>query len=184
MADQWLGKQWDRFDTNLDYAKYSGPDDFTSEGTGYLQGQTFPHPFKLGKTKDDKKNKQNYYDAVTYSPMGNELLLAFAKTAIINEKLGQADYRRSVVRQLFVQRSDRPLLGPRFAGGARRDAALRRPLKDLLDFLDAKVGKENYYFALSADHGVCPLPEFAQEGRQGGGPRRSGAADERGPKIS
>ena len=36
-------------------------------------------------------------------------------------------------------------------------------IKHLLTFLDTKVGKGNYYFALSADHGVCPLPEFAKQ---------------------
>src|SRR5262249_41952834 len=36
-------------------------------------------------------------------------------------------------------------------------------IKDFLNYLDDKVGKDNYYFAVSADHGVCPLPEFALE---------------------
>src|SRR5262249_663990 len=91
IADKWLDKTWDSFDRNLDYTKYSGPDDFVSKRSGLLEGQTFPHLFQLGKTKDAKKNKSNYYDAVTCSPMGNELLLAFAKAAIINERLGQSD---------------------------------------------------------------------------------------------
>ena len=81
----------DRLDMNLDYAKFSGPDDFDGEGTGYLQGRAFPHPFKFAATKDEKKNKQNYYDAVTCSPMGNDLLFAFAKAAVAGEKLGQSD---------------------------------------------------------------------------------------------
>jgi len=38
----------------------------------------------------------------------------------------------------------------------------RSLMKELLTFLDAKVGKNNYYVALSADHGVCPLPEVAK----------------------
>jgi predicted AlkP superfamily pyrophosphatase or phosphodiesterase len=90
-ADQWLDTRWDRFDPDLNYDKHAGPDDFKSEGTGYLQGQTFPHPFQLGKGKDEKEQKQNYYDAVTCSPMGNDLLLEFARQTIVNEKLGQGD---------------------------------------------------------------------------------------------
>ena len=35
-------------------------------------------------------------------------------------------------------------------------------LRDLMAYLDAKVGKGNYVLALSADHGVCPLPEVSQ----------------------
>lgn len=169
MADHWLGKNWERFDKNLDYAKYSGPDDFPSEGTGYLQGQTFPHPFKFAETKDEKKNKQNYYDAVCNSPMGNELLLAFAKAAIINEKLGQADS----VDLLCISFSSNDLIGHTWGPDSQEvlDVTLRSDalLQDLLGFLDAKVGKGNYYFALSADHGVCPLPEFAKkEGKDAG----------------
>src|SRR5262249_34705078 len=35
-------------------------------------------------------------------------------------------------------------------------------VKDLLDYLDEKVGRGRYLFALSADHGVCPLPEVSR----------------------
>jgi predicted AlkP superfamily pyrophosphatase or phosphodiesterase len=168
-ADQWLDKTWDRFDAKLDYAKYSGPDDFPTEGTGYLQGQTFPHAFKYAKGKDELKNVQNYYDAVTCSPMGNELLLHFAKAAIVNEKLGQTDK----VDLLCISFSSNDLVGHTWGPDSQEvlDITLRSDalIKDLLGFLDAKVGKENYYFALSADHGVCPLPEFAKrDGKEAG----------------
>ncbi|MBI2804940.1 MAG: alkaline phosphatase family protein [Planctomycetes bacterium] len=162
MADRWLGKEWNRFDKQLDYAKFSGPDDFSAEGTGYLQGRTFPHPFQLGKLKDEKLNKQIYYNAVTCSPMGSEMLVEFAKTAIVNEKLGQSDS----VDLLFLGFSSNDLIGHAWGPDSQEvlDVTLRsdRLVKDLLEFLDAKVGKNNYYFAVSADHGVCPLPEFAR----------------------
>ena len=161
-ADQWLDKNWDRFDSKLDYVPFSGPDDFIGEGTGYNQGQTFPHRFQLGKTKDEKKNKQAFYDAVTNSPMGNELLLEFAKTAIVSEKLGQGD----TVDLLCISFSSNDLIGHCWGPDSQEvlDVTLRTDalLKNLLGFLDDKVGKGNYYFALSADHGVCPLPEFVK----------------------
>jgi predicted AlkP superfamily pyrophosphatase or phosphodiesterase len=168
-ADQWLGKNWDRFDPKLDYVKYSGPDDFKTEGTGYLQGQTFPHPFQFAKTKDEKANKQNYYDAVACSPMGNELLFEFAKSAIANEKLGQAD----TVDLLCVSFTSNDYVGHTWGPDSQEvlDVTLRSDalMKKLLDLLDDKVGKGNYYVAMSADHGVCPLPEFAQaEGKKAG----------------
>lgn len=163
MADQWLEKNWDRLDPKLDYAKHSGPDDFSTEGTGYLQGRTFPHPFKLGNTKFEKTDKAYYYAAVTCSPMGNELLVKLAKAAIVNERLGQSDS----VDLLCVSFSSNDLIGHCWGPDSQEvlDVTLRTDalLKDLLSFLDDKVGKESYYFALSADHGVCPLPEFAQQ---------------------
>ena len=169
MADQWLGKNWDRFDNNLDYVPFSGIDDNPAEGTGYRQGQTFPHPFQLGNGKDAKKNKESYYNAVTCSPMGNELLLHFAKTAIVNEKLGQTDK----TDLLCISFSSNDLIGHCWGPDSQEvlDVTLRSDalMKDLLGFLDAKVGKGNYYIALSADHGVCPLPEVAkQQGKDAG----------------
>jgi predicted AlkP superfamily pyrophosphatase or phosphodiesterase len=162
-ADQWLDKYWDRYRNDLDYVKHSGPDDFPGEGIGYLQGRSFPHPFKLGKTKDEKKNKQSYYGAIVNSPMGNDLLLSFAKGAIVNEKLGEGDK----VDLLCVSFSSNDAIGHTWGPDSQEvlDVTLRTDalLKELLDFLDYKVGKKNYYLALSADHGVCPLPEFALE---------------------
>ncbi|MBI3822089.1 MAG: alkaline phosphatase family protein [Planctomycetes bacterium] len=168
-ADKWLGKTWDRFDPKLDYAKHSGPDDFITEGTGYLQGRTFPHPFQLGKTKDDIKNAMNYYDAVANSPMGNELLLSFAKAAIVNEKLGQG----AATDLLCISFSSNDLIGHTWGPDSQEvlDVTLRSDalIKDLLGTLDDKVGKGNYYLAVTADHGVCPLPEFAkQQGKTAG----------------
>src|SRR5262249_51108346 len=44
------------------------------------------------------------------------------------------------------------------------DVTLRTDLivKNLLAMLDAKVGRGRYVLALTADHGVCPLPEAAK----------------------
>lgn len=162
-ADQWLAKNWDRFRPNLDYVKHSGPDDFISEGTGYLQGRKFPHPFKVAETEDPKENAQNYYDAVTNSPMGNDLLLEFAKATINAEKLGQSDS----TDLLFISFTSNDYVGHTWGPDSQEvlDVTLRSDalMKDLLGFLDDKVGKGNYYLAMSADHGVCPLPEFAEK---------------------
>ncbi len=167
--DKWLDTKWDRFKPDLDYAKHSSADDFISEGTGYLQGQMFPHPFQLAKTKDVKANRQNYYDAVTCSPMGNTLLYMFAKEAITQEKLGQGD----TTDLLCLSFSSNDLVGHAWGPDSQEllDITLRSDaiVKALLDLLDAKVGKGNYYVALSADHGVCPLPELAkQQGKDAG----------------
>src|SRR5205085_12370200 len=44
------------------------------------------------------------------------------------------------------------------------DVTLRtdRIIRDLLACLDKRVGKGRYVLALTADHGVCPLPEVAR----------------------
>jgi predicted AlkP superfamily pyrophosphatase or phosphodiesterase len=160
-ADVWLGKQWKKLRPTLDYAKYSGPDDFFGEGIGYEQGQTFPHPF----VKGSNPKEPTYYDAVANSPAGDELLLAFAKRAIDAEALGQRD----ATDLLCISFSSNDLVGHCWGPDSQEvlDITLRSDaiMKELLDYLDAKVGKGRYVVAMTGDHGICPLPEFAQ--RQG-----------------
>ena len=98
--------------------------------------------------------------------MGNDLLWQFAKTAIESEK-PPARARAETTDLLCLSYSSNDLIGhcwgPDSAGGAA-DVTLRSDalIKDMLGYLDAKLGKGNYYLALSADHGVCPLPEFVK----------------------
>ncbi len=169
MSDSFLDRDWIRFRPNLDYEPHSGPDDFYAEGIGYDQGQVFPHPTRLGK---GEKAKERYYHAMENSPYGNELLVSFAKAAIVAEKLGQTDK----VDLLCLSFSSNDLVGHCWGPDSQEvlDITLRSDamIEDLLKFLDAKVGKGKYVFAMSADHGVCPLPEFAE--RQG---HKSGRAE-------
>src|SRR5262249_38756228 len=44
------------------------------------------------------------------------------------------------------------------------DITLRSDLivKELLEYLDSKVGKDKYVLVVTADHGICPIPEIAK----------------------
>jgi predicted AlkP superfamily pyrophosphatase or phosphodiesterase len=155
LADQWFGKDWSVCRPNLDYVKYSGLDDVPGEALGYAQGRTFPHPMTGGADKIGKK----YYGAMTNSPRGNELLFAFAKTAIEAEKMGQGPD----TDLLTISFSSNDYIGHTWGPDSQEvldiTLASDRIMKELLDFLDAKVGKGQYLLLLSADHGVCPIPE-------------------------
>ena len=149
------GVPWDRLRTDLDYEPLSGPDNFKYEGTGSGQGRTFPHPTPTTS-------------AVRCSPFGNEVLLDFAKATIEHESLG----RGAVTDLLCVSFSSNDLVGHSYGPDSQEvlDMTLRSDLivRDLLDYLDAKFGKGNYVVALSADHGICPLPEAAKlQGKDG-----------------
>jgi len=164
-ADRWLGKEWTRFRPDLDYAKYSGPDDGPGEGKGiqakdgtkllWQQGKTFPHP--VGKDRLAKP----YYDAVATSPFGNDLLLEFAKACVTAEELGKDD----VPDLLVVSFSSNDLIGHAWGPDSQEvlDVTLRSDalMAELLGFLDEKVGKGNYVLGMTADHGICPLPEVS-----------------------
>jgi hypothetical protein len=157
-ADRWRGKTWDRLRPDLDYAALSGPDDTAGESLGAGQGRTFPHPF----VPADPKAKPAYYSAVLASPFGNDLVLDLAEKAIDAEHLGADD----VPDLLSLSFSSNDLVGHAWGPDSQEvlDVTLRsdRTVKRLLDVLDAKVGKGRYVLALTADHGVCPLPEVSR----------------------
>ncbi|MBI3406763.1 MAG: alkaline phosphatase family protein [Planctomycetes bacterium] len=165
LPDTWFGKDWTRIREDRDYAKFSGPDNVSFEGIGIAQGRTFPHPMKGGL----QQIGQNYYEALTFSPRGSELLLDFAKTAIDAEKLG----KNEVTDLLCLSFSSNDLIGHCWGPDSQEvlDITLRsdRLMKELLDTLDAKVGKGRYVIAVSADHGICPIPEVAKsQGKDAG----------------
>lgn len=157
-ADRWWGKTWDRLRPDLDYRRLAGADDAPGEGIGSAQGRTFPHPFDGGP----KKSKNVYYAALANSPFGNEILWELARRAIDAEKLGTRD----TPDFLSVSFSSNDLIGHTWGPDSQEvlDVTLRsdRLVKRLLDTLDAKVGKGKYVVVLSADHGVCPLPEASR----------------------
>lgn len=155
LARRWAGSQWERLRGDLDYAKYSGPDDAPGEGKGSSQGRTFPHPFYGGKMK----SRTEYLAALANSPHGMDFLMELVKKAVVAERLGTRD----VPDLLSVSFSSPDLVGHTWGPDSQEvlDVTLRSDLivRDLLRFLDDTVGKGNYLVALSADHGICPLPE-------------------------
>lgn len=164
-ADAWFDRQWSRSRDDVDYVKWSGEDEVADEGTGFDQGRIFPHPFR----KEDAKLGKDYYNAVTNSPMGNDLLLDLGKRAIDELQLGRKDHPDL----LCLSFSSNDLVGHCWGPDSQEvlDMTLRsdRQVKSLLDYLDLKVGKGNYVVVLSADHGVCPLPPLAKaQGKDAG----------------
>jgi hypothetical protein len=155
-AARWLGKDWTRFRPDLNYDALSGRDDQLGEAGGHAQGRTFPHP--TGGTKLNRR----YYDALSNSPFGNDVLLELAKACVTAEKLGSRD----VPDLLVVSFSSNDLIGHFWGPDSHEvlDVTLRSDalIADLLAFLDKAVGKDQYLFAVTADHGVCPLPEVAR----------------------
>jgi hypothetical protein len=157
-ADRWFDRTWERFRPELDYIRLAGPDDVLAEGVGVKQGRTFPHPLNGGA----KKVGRAYYEALTCSPFGNELLLDLARRAIDAEKLGQRD----ATDLLCLSFSSNDLVGHTWGPDSQEvfDITLRsdRIVQELLSHLDSRVGKGRYLLVLSADHGICPLPEVAK----------------------
>lgn len=161
IVDRWFDKDWTRYRTDIDYTKYSGVDEGVGEGKGARQGTVFPHPTDGGS----KKLTKAYYEALYNSPYGNEFLLELVKKAVVSEKLGQDD----VPDLLSVSFSSNDSVGHCWGPDSQEvlDTTLRsdKIMADMLKFLDETVGKDKYVLCLTADHGICPLPEHsAQQG--------------------
>jgi hypothetical protein len=158
VADRWFNHDWTRLRPGLDYSLHAGPDDVPGEGKGIGQGRTFPHPMTGGQWRLGKE----YYNALFCSPFGNDLLLDLARRAVDAEELGLRD----TPDLLSVSFSSNDPIGHSWGPDSQEvlDVTLRsdRVVKQLLDFLDARVGRGHYLVALTADHGVCPLPEVAR----------------------
>ena len=159
MADGWFGARWDRLLPETEYLKRAGPDDVPWENQDKSSPDTnaFPHVVTGGAASTGKA----FYRALDYTPFQNDLLLAFAKEAITNERLGE-DADTDI---LSVSFSANDYVGHRFGPYSQEvmDMSLRvdRQIGTLLDFVDARVGLQNAVVIFTADHGVSPVPENA-----------------------
>ncbi len=158
---RYFGKVWDRLLPEAAYAR-SLRDDYPAEK--WVFGTKFPYTINGGETQPGTK----FYNQFEYTPFANEQLVAFAKAAIENEKLGQDD----VPDLLTISFSANDLLGHSFGPYSQemQDITLRtdRVLADLFAYLEQKVGLQSTLVAMTADHGVGPIPEHAQEYGLGG----------------
>jgi predicted AlkP superfamily pyrophosphatase or phosphodiesterase len=122
---------------------------------------TFPHPLR-GKAAADEPDAA-FYEQWASSPFADTYLTRFAETAVDSLGLGQG----GGIDFLGVSYSSVDYVGHEF--GPRsweiQDilARLDKDLADLFAHLDKKVGRGKYVVALSADHGVVPVPEDMQK---------------------
>jgi predicted AlkP superfamily pyrophosphatase or phosphodiesterase len=118
---------------------------------------TFPHLFKQYVGKN--------YSMMASMPYGNTYTLEMAKSAVVGEKLGQmgnTDF-------LAVSLSSTDYVGHQFGPNSieAEDTYLRldKDLEDFFAYLDKTVGKGNYLFFLTADHGATHVPAFSKENK-------------------
>jgi hypothetical protein len=125
------------------------------DGDGNKLGSTAPRSGKDG-------SPAGFYEVVGSTPLANDYQLEFAKELVLYEKLGAG----AATDLLVISLSANDILGhqvgpdsPQMRGMALE---LDRSLAEFFTFLGHQVGMANVWMALSADHGVAPLPEFAK----------------------
>ena len=148
------GKVWER---TLPADRYSGADEGLGEKFPSRWGPSFPHRIP----------EENPRDFVTYwqmTPFADEYLGRMAASAIDALQLG----RRDTTDFLAVSFSTLDVAGHEFGPASHevQDIVIRldRTIGALLSHLDSTVGRDGYVVALSADHGVAPMPEQTEGG--------------------
>lgn len=159
-VQRFANKQWQRLLPAEEYDKRCRKDDAPYEqGMKLGWSNAFPHSF----ARPPLQLPHWLNVAVYMSPHGNELLFAFAERLMQQLQLG----RRDVMDMLLISLSSNDAVGHTFGPFSHEvmDITLRtdRQLAAFFDHLDAKVGLDHCLIALTSDHGVSMIPEYAIE---------------------
>jgi predicted AlkP superfamily pyrophosphatase or phosphodiesterase len=144
---------WDRLHPEASYGA-SREDDFPAEADGVRT--TFPHLF------EEEASAPAYHSGPWESPFGDERALAFARTLIAEEGLGDD----ATPDLLMISASAADVIGHAYGPYSQevQDYYLRldRMLQSFFETLDTTIGPDAYLVALTSDHGVLPMPEELQ----------------------
>jgi len=110
----------------------------------------------LSMSTSEGKPNRDFYRNFPFTPYGNELVIEFAREVLDKESLG-AD---AITDFLFVGLSSNDYVGHRWGPYSDEVADITlqtdKQLAAFLAHLDLKIGKGNYWFVFSGDHGVAP----------------------------
>jgi len=99
-----------------------------------------------------------FYSLVGHTPAANSYELDFVRALIEGESMGQ----NSVTDVLTVSLSANDIQGHQFGpdSDAQREMVIRldQDLDSFFSYLDKKIGLQNVIVALTADHGIAPIP--------------------------
>lgn len=153
VATNYLKKDWDPLYPIASYVQ-SSPDNNRYEGK-YGKSATSEMPVKTSQLFNGKN-----FATIRATPFGNSLTFDFARAAIEGERLGQ----NVVPDFLAVSCSSTDYVGHKMGVNSIEieDVYLRldKDIADFLKYLDQHIGKGNYLFFLSADHGAAHNPNF------------------------
>ena len=99
-----------------------------------------------------------FFDLVGGTPAANSYELDFTKALIAGENLGQGGVTDLVVVSLSANDIQGHRFGPDSAFQEQMILGLDRDLDGFFAWLDHSVGLGNVWLALTADHGIAPIP--------------------------
>jgi predicted AlkP superfamily pyrophosphatase or phosphodiesterase len=147
-VDPYFGEAWvPSFDDGHDRLAHVGVD-----GASFSE---FPHVLVGDAETPDRR----FYSRFRLTPFADRMTLDFAEALIDAEQLGTDD----TPDVLFIGLSAADYIGHRYGPWSEEThdhyARLDQYLGEFLAFLDDRVGRDRYTLALTADHGVMPIPE-------------------------
>ncbi len=133
-AEKYLSQQW-------------------KDSNGNALRKTTPRPGKEG----------GFYELVGSSPLANDYEFEFARELINGEKLGAGPATDLLVIGLSANDLLGHEVGPDSPQVEAMTLATDHQLAGFFDFLKHQLGLANVWLALSADHGIAPLPTVASK---------------------
>lgn len=134
--------------------KYTMSDSLPWEGKFPGGGRSFPHALPAQDTA------ASFAYSFLLSPFAIEAEFDLARTALEAEQLG----RDNDPDLLCISVSTTDYVGHLFGPDSREVQDIYyhadRILGDFVDYLDSRIGRENYVLVVCADHGVTPVPEM------------------------
>ena len=155
LPDSLLSKPWN---TLLPISNYTESSDDNTPYEGLFYGEkspVFPHNLPMIKDSD--------MELIRKIPMGNTLTELFVEDIITKEKMGKGNE----TDLLAISFTSTDYVGHMFGINAieLEDTYLRldKDIADLLRFLDAKIGKNDYQVFLTGDHAAVNNPKYSED---------------------
>jgi predicted AlkP superfamily pyrophosphatase or phosphodiesterase len=125
------------------------------DGDGSTLGSTAPRNNKDGAPA-------GFYEVVGSTPFANDYQFEFAKELVLYEKLGAGPATDLLVISLSANDILGHHAGPDSPQMRSMALELDRSLAEFFGFLGHQIGLANVWMALSSDHGIAPMPDFAK----------------------
>jgi len=115
----------------------------------------------LRSTRPVDGRASSFYELVGATPFANDYEFEFAKELITYEKLGNGAATDLLVVSLSANDILGHKVGPDSPEMQAMALAMDRQMASFFEFLGHQMGLANVWIALSADHGVAPVPAVA-----------------------
>lgn len=126
----------------------------------YQENGFFKPKFPHNLTHSTNQNDKDVGNFLWNTPFGDHFVLKFAMKLIENENLGISSH----TDVLTVSLSAADYIGHGFGPDSYEVAdyyyKLDQYLLEFINYLNKKIGQENYILTLTSDHGVAPFPEL------------------------